>query len=227
MNVKPLVIVNSVLVLGMIGLSAWAWQVVPTGAQIPVHWNLHGQVDRFGSKTEGLLILPAMGVFFTFVMWFLPRVDPRRANLERSAKMWNALSIAVVALLAYVHVLIVLKAIGRPLDMVDYLIPGLSVLFIVIGNYLPKTRSNWFAGVRTPWTLSSEYSWNRTHRLAGLMFVASGALTLGTWFVLGGKIAVVALIVTILATSVTSVVASYFYWRGDPARTALHANGGG
>lgn len=225
MNIKPLLITNTILIAAMAGVSAWVWQSIPDGAQLPVHWNIEGHADRFGSKYEALLLLPAIAIVMTLIFWLLPSIDPRRKNLESSGKLWIAAGIGVVALLAYVQMFMVLSAMGRVIDVGDYLIPALSILFIVIGNYLPKTRSNWFAGVRTPWTMSSDYSWARTHRLASRLFVGSGAASLAAWAIAGTKIAIVVLVITLLATSVISVVASYFFWKNDPARAGAPADG--
>ena len=225
MNVKPLVIVNSVVIASMAALSVWAWQSIPGDAQIPVHWGLDGVPDRYGSKVEALIVLPIIAAVLTAIMWFLPRIDPRRAHLESSAKMWNAVTIAIAGLLAYVHVLLVLGAMGRRFDMTDYMIPAIAVMFIIIGNYISKTRSNWFAGVRTPWSMSSEYSWTKTHRLASKLFMGSGVLTLVTWLIAGAKVATVVFIAAILITAIGSVVVSYVYWKNDPARTDAAVNG--
>ena len=225
MNVKPLLIANGVLIAAMAGVSFWLWPSIPADAQLPVHWNIEGHADRFGSKSEALLLLPAMAFVLTLVFVFLPRFDPRRKNLEASSKMWNAAAIGVVALLAYVHVFLALSAMGRVVDAADYIVPGLAVLFIVLGNYLAKTRSNWFAGVRTPWTLSSEYSWSKTHRLASRLFIGTGLVSILAWLIVGGKIASLVLFGALLATTVISIVASYFYWKSDPARASGAANG--
>ena len=225
MNLRPLLITNGVLIAAMAGMSAWVWQSIPDGAQLPLHWNLDGQADRFGSKIQALVFLPAIALLVTLVMWGVPRIDPRRNNIAASSKFWIATGIGVVALLAYVHVLMVLNAIGRPVDVGGYMIPALSILFIVIGNYLSKTRSNWFGGVRTPWTLSSDYSWSKTHRLASRLFVGSGLLTLAVWLGVGTKIAIFVLVGTLLATALISVAASYVYWKNDPARGSAAANG--
>ncbi len=219
MNMRPLLIANTALIAGMAGLSAWVWPSIPDGAQLPVHWNIEGVADRFGSKYEALLIMPVIAAAVTALLWVLPRLDPRRANIEASAKFWNAIAIAVVALLAYVHGLLVLTAMGRNVAVADYAFLGVGGLMIVIGNYLSKTRSNWFGGVRTPWTLSSEYSWEKTHRWAGRLFVVSGAATIVAWLAGGSPTATVVLIGTLIATSVVSVVLSYVFWKNDPART--------
>lgn len=226
MNFRPMLIVNGALVAYMAGVSAWFWNAIPEGAQIPVHWNLQGEVDRYGSKEEALLFVPVIALGITFLMWFLPRLDPRRANIEASGKFWNAATIGVVAFLAYMHTLLALSASGTNIDITSALIPGMAVLFIALGNYLGKTRSNWFGGVRTPWTMSSEYSWEKTHRWTGRLFVATGLAAIAVWLVADPWIAFFVMIGGVLASAIAGIVLSYFFWRGDPDRAA-DANGHG
>jgi uncharacterized membrane protein len=225
MNIRPLLIVNTILIAAMVAASLWAWPNIQDGAQIPVHWNLEGQVDRYGSKAEALLFMPVLTLLITLTFVVLWRLDPRRSNIAASGKMWSAIGIGVAALMAYMHVLLVLIAIGHSIDMSEYLMPAIGVLFMVIGNYLGKSRSNWFAGVRTPWTLSSEYSWNKTHRLGGWLFMGSGALTVVASLVFGAKVAIFVLGGTVIAAAIASVVASYVYWKNDPARANRPVNG--
>ena len=156
----------------------------------------------------------------TALMWFLPRLDPRRANLEASSKFWNAASILTVGLLVYTHGLLVWNAAVHTIDTVSALVPALAVLFIGLGNYLGKTKANWFGGVRTPWSLSSDYSWEKTHRWGGRMMVASGLVTLAAWFVLDAKVALFMLVCLVIATAAVSILLSYVFWRADPDRVA-------
>lgn len=218
MNLRPMLISNAGLIAAMSALSAWAWTRIPDNASLPVHYGLDGTPDRYGSKAEVLLVMPVLAIGLTVLMWILPRLDPRRANIEASGKFWNAVSIAVVALLAYVQCLMVLSATGQIANLTGYLLPGLSVMFIVIGNYLSKTRANWFGGIRTPWTMSSDYSWNRTHRVAGLLFMLSGLASLAAWAAMDSKSAIIVLVASIIASSLLSVVLSYWFWRQDPAK---------
>jgi uncharacterized membrane protein len=220
MNMRPVLIANTVLVSAMAAVSAWAWVRLPPDAQVPVHWNLEGEIDRFGSKAEALLFMPAVAVGVTLLLWLLPRLDPRRANVEASAKFWNAVTIGVVALLAYIHVLLVLSAVGGAVGPIEYVMPGVATLMIVIGNYLSKTRSNWFGGVRTPWTLSSDYAWEKTHRWAGRLFVATGVATIAVWFAAGTLPAMIVLVAALIASSVASIVLSYVFWKNDPTRAS-------
>jgi uncharacterized membrane protein len=220
MNLRPMLVVNGLLVLGMVTLSAWGWSIIPEGTRVPVHWGLDGTPDRLGEKSEILVWMPVIAAVITALLWLLPRFDPRRANIEASAKFWNAAAILSVGMLAYAHALLVINATGYKIDMTNALIPAMSLMFIVIGNYLGKTRSNWFGGVRTPWTMSSDYSWQKTHRWAGRMFVASGVVGLIAWPLAGGPAALVVLIAAILASSLVSVALSYVFWRADPERVA-------
>lgn len=220
MNLRPMLIVNGALIAGMAAVSAWAWQTIPEGAQLPMQINIHGNPVRYVDKTQFLLLMPAAALAVTVLFWLLPSFDPRRANLEASSKFWSAGAILSVALLAYVHVLLVLNGTVLKIDVLAALVPALSVLFIGLGNYLGKTRSNWFGGVRTPWSMSSEYSWERTHRWSGRMMVASGLLAFAAWFFVEAKVALMILIGLVLATAAVSIVLSYVFWRADPDRTA-------
>lgn len=223
MNLRPMAIANGVLIAAMAGVSAWAWTRIPDTARIPVHWGIDGAPDRFGSKLEALIALPAVAALITLLLLALPWIDPRRANLEASAKFWNVVAIAVVALLAYVHVLLVAGALGKHIDMMNAMIPALSLLFVVIGNYLSKTRSNWFAGVRTPWTLSSDYSWEKTHRWSGRLFVLSGIAGLGAWLAAGAETAMAVIVAALLVTTIAAIVMSYVFWKNDPDRGGRRA----
>jgi uncharacterized membrane protein len=220
MNLRPMLVANSVFIAGMAAVSAWAWQAIPEGARLPMQLDMYGKPARFADKADFLILMPGIALGLTLLLWFLPRLDPRRANIEASGKFWNAAAILSVGLLAYTHALLVLHATGYKIDVTSALVPALSVLFIGLGNYLGKTRSNWFGGVRTPWSLSSDYSWEKTHRWAGRMMVASGLAGLIVWLVLDAKIALQVMICATIATSVIAIVLSYLFWRADPERTA-------
>ena len=101
-------------------------------------------------------------------------------------------------------------------EFVRFVIAGCGVLFFVKGNYLPKTRQNWFLGIRTPWTLSSEYAWEKTHRLAGRLFMIGGVICVIGAFMVDGIWLVAMMLATILPAALISVAYSYFVWRSAP-----------
>lgn len=218
LNLWPTIIVNTIATAGMGALSVWARGQIPEGTQVPVHWNLEGAADRFADAGEVLYIMPGMAIAMTALFLILPWLDPRRENIAASGKFWNAAGILCVLLLAYVHAIIVMNATGWKIDVIAALVPALSVMFAVIGNYLGKTRPNWFGGVRTPWTLSSDYAWEKTHRLAGRLFVLSAIAGLGAWAVLGPVPGFVVLVAGVIGGAIISVVASWYYWKSDPER---------
>ena len=108
---------------------------------------------------------------------------------------------------------------GHKVDMARIMSLAMGTMFVVLGNYLGKVRPNWFVGVRTPWTLSSKLSWSKTHRLAGWVFVVSGAATIVSG-VFAPKLFVFVLLGTILPGSIAMVVYSYWVWRSDPDRVS-------
>ena len=218
LSLWPIMTVNTVLIAGMAAMSYWASGQIAQGEKIAVHWNLEGTADRFMEAREAFYMMPALGIALTLLFLVLPALDPRRDNLAASGKFWNAAGIVSVMLLAYVHAIMLLNATGTRIDVIGALVPALSVMFAVLGNYLGKTRSNWFGGVRTPWTLSSEYAWEKTHRLAGRLFVLSSLASLATWAVLGAIPGLVVLIAGVSGASIVSIVASWFYWKNDPER---------
>ncbi len=223
LNLWPILIVNSMAIAGMGAVSVWASGQIPAGSKVPVHWNIEGVADRFAEAHEVLYIMPALAVAMTALFLILPWLDPRRENVAASGKFWNAGGILSVLLIAYVHVILMLNATGSTIDMITALVPALCVMFAIIGNYLGKTRPNWFGGVRTPWTLSSDYAWEKTHRLAGRLFVLSSLASLGAWAALGAIPGFVVLVAGVIGGAIVSVIASWFYWKSDPERTTRNA----
>jgi len=219
LNRRPMIVASIVIVTAMFLVSAWAWLQLPADAQVPIHWGPDGQPDGWADKTVGLLLLPLVAGGVAVLLTIIPRIEPRRTNIERSAKAYGAIWIGVMALLGGLHVLAVSVAMGAAVDITRLLFVGMGVLFIVIGNYLPKVRSNYMAGIRTPWTLTSEAAWTKTHRLGGWLFVVEGIVFL----VLGltgatGTLLITAVIGGVLVLVGVTFAYSYVVWKADPER---------
>jgi uncharacterized membrane protein len=226
MNLRPFLIVAAVIIGGMLVLSGWAWMELPPGAEIPVHWGIDGRPDRFAPKEIGLLGLPAIALLTTALFVAIPRFEPRRGHLERSATAYRATAIAVVALLALVHAGAVLAAIGRPVDVAALAVVGIGVMLVVIGNYLGKVRSTFMFGIRTPWTLTSERSWALTHRLGGRLLVGLGfAVVLAVLVGVRGATLFVVLLGGLTASVAILLRYAYVVWSNDPERSATIGDG--
>lgn len=212
--------VSLVLIAAMFVTAAAMWSSAPD--RIPVHWNWAGQPDRFGGRVEGLLAMPLLAAGTYALLALLPRIDPRRANYAKFTRPFAVLRTVIVAFVCGAYALVLLWLRGYAVNTTAFVTAAAGVLFIVLGNYLPKIKSNWFVGVRTPWTLSSEFAWRRTHHLAGWLFVASGLITLAVTLARPDHAAQV-MLGALITAAVISVVYSYIAWRADPARQELAA----
>ena len=204
-----------VVIAGMLLAAAALWPIAP--AQIPVHWNLAGQVDRFGGKIEGLLLLPLVAVAIYLLMLLLPRIDPKRENYKTFAAVYTLIRLSITLMLAFIYGCMLLTAFGYDVDT-GLLVPlAVGLMLCVLGNVMGKIRPNWFVGVRTPWTLSSRDSWNKTHRLGGRLFVVLGVAVAALGFIQRGWMlaVVVGMGVTVM---LWLVIYSYLVWRKDPDR---------
>lgn len=224
MNIRVPLIASFVLVAAMAALSAWAWNAIPPAAQLPIHWGINGEPNGFAGRDRVLSMAPLLALGITILLALIPRIEPRRFNLAASAKFYRAAWLGTIFFLAAAHTIVVLNALHIVANTRTFIIPAAALLFVVIGNYMGKTRSNFFAGVRTPWTLSSDYSWEKTHRLTGRLFMLSGIATLAASFVATAAVAAKMMVAGILGSALIGVVASYVYWRRDPDRHSSDRN---
>jgi uncharacterized membrane protein len=189
---------------------------LPAEALIPTSWTLDGQIDGYASKLPGLFGPVALFPVVVGVLFLVPKIEPRRINLARSAKAFRATVYAAIVFFAAVHVLIVASALGYALAVGRVLPVGVGALLVVIGNWLPKTRSNFLFGIRTPWTLSSDYTWRRTHRVGGRIFVALGLVMMFAAALLPPAAITGVLVGGAVVASLGLVVYSYVVWRTAP-----------
>lgn len=185
-------------------------------ATMATHWNARGQPNGYSGRAFGAFFAPAMALFIWGIMRGLPYIDPRRANYAKFQGTYDLVVDAVVTLLVVVHVSIIGAALGWPvrIDRVTPILVGL--LLLVVGNVLPRARSNWWFGIRTPWTLSSETVWTRTHRVGGYLMSAAGVVTILS-ALLPPRYATVVLLAAIVGASLGATVYSYFAWRREPS----------
>ncbi len=222
MNIRLPLFVTVVIVGAMLAVSLWAWPQFPVDARIVTHWDFNGRPNGHMGKTMGLFLAPALAAVLGLLFALFPRIEPRKLNLASSAKYYRAMWIGALCVLGVAHGVVVAAALHAAVNVTAVTMGAVGVLYIVMGNYLGKTRSNFFAGVRTPWTLTSEYSWERTHRLTGKLFMVTGAATLAALAVYPARFAVFILLALSLATAATAIAMSYVYWMRDPGRDTGH-----
>lgn len=208
-----------VILLAMVSImfvaSAYAWLKLPAEIQIPVHWGLDGEPDRFSGKLEGLLMMPSIGLLSAIVLRFIPLIEPRRKHFLQSIVAYRIVSVMVLAFLTVVHVINMANLL-KLTDLRVSLIIGLllSILIVIVGNYLGKIRSNFMFGIRTPWTLSNDLVWDKTHRFGGKLLVVTGFFGIVLNLLMPER-GVLFFLVLLVAVLVVIVVYSYFLWRSE------------
>ena len=183
-------------------------------ATMPTHWSVEGQANGWSSRIWGAWMIP----LFLLGMWamfrFLPAIDPRGRNYAKFGGAFEGIMISLMLFALGLHLIVLRAALGDPVEMRRMLPIGVGVLFIVIGNLLPRARPNWFIGLRTPWTLSSDRVWEKTHRFGGRIFVAGGILLiLAALF--SAQWAHVVLFAVVLLCSAGAFIYSYLEWKRE------------
>ncbi|HWA92752.1 MAG TPA: SdpI family protein [Rhizomicrobium sp.] len=218
MNLRLPLAMSLVLFAAMVAISVWGWFVLPDGVRLATHWGIDGQVNGTMSKETGLVTGPAIALGLLLLLLLVPRIEPRRENLIASRKAFFAFWIGGLTVLALIHALVVFNAAGIVTDVPGAVMIAVPVMIGVGGNYLGKVRPNFFLGVRTPWTLSSDLSWEKSHRVMARLFVFSALAALATRFAIGTTAAGVVLAATLTASALIGIASSYVYWKHDPER---------
>lgn len=174
--------INAIIILLMVAnfaAGAYFYSAMPNF--MASHWNAWGEVDGYMEKDFALFLLPSIILAIAGFLYLVPRIDPLRENIEKFQRQYDGFIFLFVLFLSYVYFLQIAWSLGLSFDMNRMMVPGLGVLFIYIGTLCRDCKQNWFVGVRTPWTLSSERVWDKTHTLAEKLFVWIGLL----WIVVG------------------------------------------
>ncbi|WP_409404963.1 SdpI family protein [Priestia megaterium] len=174
------------LSITLLTLVAWIIALPHLPATMPIHWGANGEADGFATKINAMILTVGIMVLIYFIIAFVPRIDPRKENYKYFSKTYNILLNAVLLLFFFVNMSTILQGLGYNVPM-SYIAPIMAgLVFIIIGNYLQRVRSNYFMGIRTPWTLSNENVWKKTHRLSGKLFFIGGLLILISAFLPDG-----------------------------------------
>ncbi len=192
------------------GLAAWKFLPDPMAS----HWNVNDQVDNTMPKFWGVFLMPilAVGMFVLFLV--IPHIDPLKANIAQFREAFNLFIVLILLFLGYIWILSIAWNLGYTnFRMSSAMLPALGILFIFIGWLFRRAKRNFFIGIRTPWTLSSETVWDKTHQLGSILFMISGILALiGSLF---GKNAIWFVMLPLLGSALFLVVYSYVLYQRE------------
>lgn len=192
--------------------SIWAYPRLPP--EVATHFGPTGQPDSYGSKLVVVAALPLLIVGLRALLSMLPSIDPKGQNYAKFAETYWLIVNGILLFMTIMHLALLGYSLGAPVRVDRVAAAGIGVLLIVIGNYLSRVEPNWFVGIRTPWTLSSDRVWRRTHRAGGWILVVGGALIVATVFVPAGA-ALPIFMATVGIVAVVPVVLSYVWWKQE------------
>ncbi len=179
-NMKRFLIVALVVVILSFIMGIAFYPLMPD--EVPSHWNAKGEVDSYLPKFWGAFLLPIVtgGLFVLFAL--IPHIDPKKTNIEKMEKYYGGMVVLIMGFIMYVYILTLIWALGIRVSMNAMMIPAVGLLIYALGAIMHNLKSNWFIGIRTPWTLSSETVWKKTHARGGKIFKIIGIITIFSVF---------------------------------------------
>jgi len=206
---------NEIIILGIILFSflfgIYLYPQMPE--KIASHWNVQGQVDGYMSKFWGLFLMPLIsaGLFLLFIA--IPKIDPLKTNIEKFRKYYDGFITLIIIFLFYLYLLTIFWNMGIRFDIIQLLAPAFGILFYYCGILTENAKRNWFIGIRTPWTLSNDAVWDKTHKIGGKLFKISGIVVLfGIFF---RNYALFFILVPVILVAIYTIIYSYVEYQKE------------
>jgi len=209
---------SSIVILGIIllsfGIAVYFYPSMPE--RMASHWGFGGEADGYANKFWGLFLMPMISCAMFLLFWAIPKIDPLKANIDKFRKYFDILIVLIIAFLFYIYLLSIFWNLGFQFNMSRFLAPAMGVLFYGCGFMIEKAKRNYSIGIRTPWTLSSDAVWDKTHKLGSKLFKTAGSLAvLGAIF--PGQ-AMFFILIPVISAAIFSVVYSYTAYRKEQMR---------
>ena len=208
---------TTIVVLVMIAAATLAglllWNRLPD--QMGSHWNINDQVDGYMPRFWGVFLLPLLTLGLMVLFLFVPSIDPLKANIVQFREAFNLFIVLMVGFMLYIYGLTLAWNLGfTNFRLSGAMLPAIGLLFLFLGFLMRQAKRNFFIGIRTPWTLSSDTVWNETHRVGAVLFMVSGALAfLGGFF--GGHTAFWMMFAPIIGSTLFLLVYSYMLYQRE------------
>ncbi len=209
MRKSELIAVGIVVILFAVGIYMYP-QLPDT---IASHWDAQGHVNGYMSKLWGLFLLPLISVVLVLLFVAIPRIDPLKVNIEKFRPFYDKFVVLFMVFFLYLYLLTILWNIGMRYNFGQVLAPAFGGLFYYIGVMIEHAKQNWFVGIRTPWTLSSENVWDKTHAIGAKLFKIAGVVAL--LGVLLPNYALFFVLIPVLVVAVYLIVYSYVAYQRE------------
>ena len=191
-----------VIIIVQIVLALYLSSFIANDAKIPSHWNFRGEIDGYSSKWTAVLLFPGINIL-----------------LFRFSRMVPLITNIIIFFFAIIHIYTLLLGAELVLANGNFIYYAIGLMFILLGNILPKMPSSFFIGIRTPWTLSSEYVWRKTHKVGGICFVINGLLMIFIPAIWGNNVtAMIIMSVLFIALLLYSVLYSFLLYKKEETK---------
>ncbi|NUU61167.1 SdpI family protein [Paenibacillus agri] len=197
-----------IVVLGLASLCFALFNYNALPDQLPAQFGVTGEVNRYWSKDSAIACLGLLGLLMPLLMHFIRSIDPRKENYAKFENAYAMTRLAMALLFDFIFVLVIMYGLNINLPVGKIAIGAVGILFIIIGNYMPQVKDNYFIGLHTPWTLHNPEVWRKTHRLAGGLWVIGGLLMIGAIFT-GGIWNTVVIVTALVLTTLIPVAYSW------------------
>lgn len=208
---KPRTPIITAILITVLSFAAGIYFYPMLPERVASHWGADGQVNGYMSRFWGVFLLPIITLAILALLIFLPKLDPKKENIEKFRKYFDGFIVCIILFLTYLHGLALAWNLGIKFELLTFLIPAFAGLFYCAGVLVQHAEPNWMIGIRTPWTLSSEHVWKATHELGARLFKASAAIALlGLAF---PKVAIWLVIAPSIVSALWMFVYSYLEFR--------------
>lgn len=211
MNIKKELPILVIVLLPFIYL-AYIWNELAN--KVPMHWNLKGEIDRYGDKTE-MIIIPFLLPLLTYLIFLVvPKIDPKN-NLNKMGRKLQTIKFLLTTFMSVLALLIIYTAKNQSFTNPNYIVLMGGVLFIILGNYFKTIKPNYFIGIRTPWTLENETVWKKTHKLGGKMWLIGGILVVISSLILNKSQNFTAFMIISAVITIIPIAYSYLIYKNE------------
>ena len=169
------------IILISIAIGIYFYPKMPS--KMASHWNINGEVDGYMPRFWALFMMPIISIVMFFMFIIIPKIDPLKKNIKKFRKYFDAFIVLIIVFLMYIHFLTLAWNLGYKFSMNLMIPPAIGILFYYCGILIEKAKRNWFIGIKTPWTLSSDKVWNKTHKLGGKLFKLAGIISILSIFI--------------------------------------------
>ncbi len=188
----------------------YIWNTLP--ARVPMHWNIKGEIDRYGSKMELFFLILLMPVFIYLILWFAPKIDPKK-KIDQMGIKYDRIRLLMLIFISVINFYVIYSVQHRSIGNPNFILLLVGMLYAVLGNYFKTIKSNYFVGIRTPWTLENEQVWKETHRLGGILWFVGGLSIVVASLVLDSRVNFIYFMTVTVIIALIPIVFSYLRYK--------------